>query len=64
LTGAAFNPARAIGPMMATGNYTDAWLYMIAPLVGAVIATFVHLGLTWLAREQRMIAQEAATPAE
>jgi len=64
LTGAAFNPARALGPMVATGNFTDAWLYMIAPLVGAVIAAFVHLGLTRLAREQRMTVQAAATPAE
>ena len=64
LTGAAFNPARALGPMVATGNFTDAWLYMIAPLVGAVIAAFVHLGLTRLASEQRMTAQAAATPAE
>ena len=62
LTGAAFNPARALGPMVATGNYRDAWLYMTAPLVGAVIAAFVHLGLTLLAREQR--TQSAATPAE
>jgi len=63
LTGAAFNPARALGPMVATGNFTDAWLYMTAPLVGAVIAAFVHLGLTRLFGE-RMIAQLAATPAE
>jgi glycerol uptake facilitator-like aquaporin len=63
LTGAAFNPARALGPMMATGNFTDAWLYMTAPVVGAVIAAFVHLGLTRLIGG-RMIAQLAATPAE
>ncbi len=63
LTGAAFNPARALGPMVATGNFTDAWLYVTAPLAGAVIAAFVHLGLTRLVGEQ-MIAQLAATPAE
>ena len=62
LTGAAFNPARALGPMVATGNYRDAWLYMIAPLVGAGIAALVHLGLTLLAREQQ--TKSAATPAE
>jgi aquaporin Z len=49
--------------MMATGNFTDAWLYMTAPVVGAVIAAFVHLGLTRLIGG-RMIAQLAATPAE
>jgi MIP family channel proteins len=63
LTGAPFNPARALGPMVATGNFTDAWLYMIAPLVGAVIAAWVHLGLTRLARE-RITTQIAAEPAE
>jgi MIP family channel proteins len=62
LTGAAFNPARALGPMVATGNYRDAWLYMTAPLVGAGIAALVHLGLTLLAREQQ--TKSAATPAE
>ena len=28
LTGAAFNPARALGPMVATGKFVDAWLYV------------------------------------
>ena len=64
LTGAPFNPARALGPMVATGGFTNAWLYMTAPLVGAVIAAFVHLGLTRLAHERRIIAAAAATPAE
>ena len=64
LTGAPFNPARALGPMVATGNFTDAWLYMIAPIVGGVVAAFVHLGLTRLAREQTITVQAAATPAE
>jgi aquaporin Z len=48
LTGAAFNPARALGPMIVTGRFGDAWLYMLAPLVGAGIAAFVHAGLTRL----------------
>ena len=64
LTGAPFNPARALGPMVATGNFTDAWLYSIAPLVGAVVAAFLHLGLTRLAQEQRIIASAVAAPAE
>jgi glycerol uptake facilitator-like aquaporin len=64
LTGAPFNPARALGPMVATGNFTDVWLYMLAPIVGAVIAALVHLGLTRLAREQSMTPRAAAPPAE
>ena len=49
LTGAPFNPARALGPMVATGNFSDAWLYVAAPLVGGIIAALVHTGLTRLA---------------
>src|SRR4051794_21850074 len=51
LTGAAFKPARALGPMIVTGNLNDAWLYVAAPIVGAIVAAMVHLGLTRLARQ-------------
>src|ERR1700726_3006171 len=51
LTGAAFNPARALGPMVATGNFADAWLYLTAPIVGAVVAALVHTGLARLIQE-------------
>ena len=66
LTGAAFNPARALGPMFATGNFNDAWLYLTAPIVGAIVAALLHTGLTRLAQvgmaaEPSRVAQ---TPAE
>src|ERR1700730_4081947 len=51
LTGAPFNPARALGPMVATGNFNDAWLYLTAPIVGAIIAAIVHTGLARLIQE-------------
>jgi aquaporin Z len=60
LTGAAFNPVRALGPMIATGKFTDAWLYVLAPVVGAVIAAWVHAGLTRLARERTIAAAPAS----
>src|ERR1700716_662280 len=52
LTGAAFNPARALGPMVVTGNFTEVWLYMAAPIVGAVVAAMLHIGLPRLIRER------------
>ena len=61
LTGAAFNPARALGPMIVTGNLGDAWLYGLAPIVGAIIAAVVHLGLSALTDER---PAAAAAPAE
>ena len=61
LTGAAFNPARALGPMIVTGNLNDAWLYVLAPIVGAIIAAVVHLGLSRLGDER---PAAAVAPAE
>jgi MIP family channel proteins len=62
LTGAPFNPARALGPMVATGNFSDAWLYLTAPIVGAIVAAIVHAGLARLALEGTVAA--ARMPAE
>lgn len=43
LTGAAANPARAFGPMLAGGFYPSYWyIYLIGPIVGAVFAGLVY----------------------
>jgi len=64
LTGAPFNPARALGPMVATGRFADAWLYLVAPVVGAIVAAAVHSSLVLITREGRGADRVAATPAE
>jgi len=67
LTGAPFNPARALGPMVATGNFNDAWLYLTAPIVGAIVAAILHTGLARLAQERMATNDHRAatsTPAE
>jgi len=67
LTGAPFNPARALGPMVATGNFNDAWLYLTAPIVGAIVAALLHTGLARLIQERMTVAgprDAAQTPAE
>jgi MIP family channel proteins len=62
LTGAAFNPARALGPMVATGNFSDVWLYVTAPIAGAIVAAILHTSLARLAPVGMPMA--ARTPAE
>src|ERR1700738_4796565 len=68
LTGAAFNPARALGPMVATDNFSDAWLYLTAPIVGAIVAAILHTGLVRVLSDEGMAAGQrgkaAQTPAE
>jgi MIP family channel proteins len=42
ISGAGVNPARAIGPMIVAGKFTDWWVYLVAPIVGGVAAATVY----------------------
>ena len=44
LTGAAMNPAQALGPAWAGDVWGDHWIYWIGPLAGASMAAFVYEG--------------------
>jgi glycerol uptake facilitator-like aquaporin len=42
VSGAGVNPARAIGPMILAGQFTDWWAYLTAPLAASVIAVALY----------------------
>jgi MIP family channel proteins len=42
ISGAGVNPARAIGPMIVDGKFTDWWIYLVAPLVGGTAAATLY----------------------
>ena len=42
ISGASMNPARSLGPALMSGVTDDLWLYMTAPLLGAVAAVIVY----------------------
>jgi aquaporin Z len=41
LDGASMNPARSLGPAIVTGRIDDVWIYVLAPMAGAVAAVVV-----------------------
>ena len=42
ITGAALNPARWFGPALVSGDWTNAWVYIVAPIAGAVLAALTY----------------------
>lgn len=41
-TGAAMNPARAIGPALASGFFANWYVYWIGPILGAIVAGLIY----------------------
>jgi glycerol uptake facilitator-like aquaporin len=41
----ASNPARWLGPALASGTYSDFWLYILGPVIGALVAAVGYRAL-------------------
>jgi aquaporin Z len=41
-TGAAMNPARAFGPQLIQNDWSNAWVWYVGPVIGAVIAVLAY----------------------
>ena len=42
LTSAIVNPARALGPQLVGGSWTDWWIWYVGPLAGGAIAALLY----------------------
>ncbi|KAJ4771792.1 NOD26-like intrinsic protein 1 [Rhynchospora pubera] len=41
-TGASMNPVRTLGPALVSGNYDRIWIYIAAPILGAIFGTSTY----------------------
>jgi aquaporin NIP len=42
ISGASMNPARSLGPALISWTWTDQWVYVLAPLLGAAVGAYVY----------------------
>ena len=42
VTGASMNPARSFGPAVAAGEWTDFWIYLAGPVLGAALGALAY----------------------
>lgn len=36
------NPARSVGPAIVAGEYKNLWVFVVAPIIGAMAATLIY----------------------
>jgi glycerol uptake facilitator-like aquaporin len=63
LTGGSVNPARTIGPAIASGTYDGIAIYLVAQLVGAMVAGKFYR-VFWMPRAAPAQFEPSRVPAE
>jgi len=60
VTGASMNPVRSLGPAFVHSKYTGIWIYILAPILGAVVGALVYNTIRYTEKPLREITKSAS----
>lgn len=63
ISGASMNPARSLGPALIGWTWTDQWIYIVAPLVGALLGALVYRALRQASQSLSLSPEPVEEPA-
>ncbi|KAI8905236.1 MIP family channel protein [Powellomyces hirtus] len=63
-TGCSVNPARSLAASIFEGTWSDHWIFWVAPVLGAVLASLFHLGIKTFDYETLNPGQDAQNDGE
>ncbi len=61
ISGAVMNPARALGPAIVQQDFTNAWVWIVGPIVGGLIAAFLYQKVLLAGVREEPVPQRVAT---
>ncbi|KAK4857414.1 hypothetical protein QYF36_000359 [Acer negundo] len=60
ISGASMNPARTLGPAIVSSQYKGIWVYLVAPILGAVCGAWVYNMVRYTDKPLREITKSAS----
>ncbi|KAL5774168.1 hypothetical protein ACOSP7_011725 [Xanthoceras sorbifolium] len=60
ISGGSMNPARSLGPAIVSNQYKSIWIYMVAPILGAICGAWVYNTIRYIDKPLKWITKSVS----